>query len=193
MRSMKLSLVSYLDKPTSLVVRDLQRQLSGVTNSKASLTSWEPHITVGDGVEITSDDIQQFTEAIQKIAEQTKPFELNLRDIATMDNWGGGKEENVSPFVIYLRVEVNDALSDLVRNISQSLYRYDKWYNMPKPYTPHCTLAFRDLTEKGYRQGMEYLKDRNIALISNIDHIALVEKLPEIDREFLRFDFVEKI
>lgn len=51
-KNMKLSIVSYLDTASSTEVRKLQQKLSEITGSHASLTSWEPHVTVGDAVEV---------------------------------------------------------------------------------------------------------------------------------------------
>ena len=58
---------------------------------------------------------------------------------------------------------------------------------MPRPYLPHVTLAFRDLSREGFEAGSAYLADKTIHLSSTIDHIALVEKLATTDAERQRF------
>ncbi|HRN96910.1 MAG TPA: 2'-5' RNA ligase family protein [Candidatus Saccharibacteria bacterium] len=183
---MKLSVVSYLDSASLLKVREVQGALSKITGSKASLTSWDPHITIGDGIVVNDESLQEFQSEIQTIASPTLSFQLKLGGIGTMDNFKGGSGEKVSPFVLYLDVDVTDQLLQLVEKVSQISSGFEKWYFMPKPYEPHCTLAFRDLTEDGFKLGCEYLKKQDINLISTIDHIALVEKLENLDKELLR-------
>ncbi|MDB5162094.1 MAG: Phosphoesterase [Candidatus Saccharibacteria bacterium] len=185
---MKLSLVSYLDSASLRKVRELQQKLSEITGSKASLTSWDPHITIGDGVVVTEESLQKFQKQVQTIASSTVSFPLKLQGIGTMTNFKGGTGEQVSPHVLYIDVTVTDQLQRLVDSVSHVSNGYEKWYFMPKPYQPHCTLAFRDLSEDGFRLGLEYLKKQNIDLTSTIDHIALVEKLENLDRELVRFN-----
>ena len=57
---------------------------------------------------------------------------------------------------------------------------------MRRPYQPHVTLAFRDLTQAGYKSGLEYLKDKDMTINTRIDHIALVEKRSNADIERFR-------
>lgn len=186
---MKLSIVSYLDSESMAEVRKVQEELSRVTGSVACLSSWEPHVTVGDGVELSEDDLQQFTDDIRGLTSTAQPFRLGLEGIGTIDDRKGGRGETTTPYVIYLKVRVNPQLLQLVDRVAENTSRLDKWYEMPRPYTPHCTLAFRDLSEEGFRAGIAHLGEREIRLEATIDHIALVEKLPEVDTELTRFGF----
>lgn len=174
-------------------VRKIQAELSDVTGSMASLESWEPHVTIGDGVELKEGELEKFLHEIESLATRTTSFRLELRDIATMDNWVGGDGEKFTPYVIYLDVKLNEEFINVVKQVSNISTDLHKWYLMPKPYLPHCTLAFRDLTEDGLRRGVEYLKQQSPALTTSINHIALVEMLPERDRELVRFNFAKKL
>lgn len=187
---MQLSIVSYLDLKSSIEVRNLQQKLSKITGSKASLMSWEPHITVGDGIEVDADSLERFKNGIRGIVDRTTSFGLQLRDIATIDNRKGGIGEVTTPYVIYLDVKVNDDLLKLVDEVGKATDGFEKWYYMPQPFTPHCTLAFRDLSKEGFELGIEFFKDQSIELMATIDHIALVEKLPDLDRELVRFSLL---
>lgn len=181
---MKLSIVSYLDPDTTRQVRELQKTLSDLTGSIAALTSWSPHITLGDGVEV--DDTDTLVAELTQIANSTNSFDLKVSGFSSIDSRPIGRGEISTPYVIYIDVVPNQALLDLVQKIGRVTNEYETWYLMHRPYLPHVTLAFRDLTKDGYEKGLEYLKDKDVELVSKIDHIALVEKLDEVDREYKR-------
>ena len=186
---MKLSIVSYLDPVASAQVRAIQQELNHVTGSFAALNSWQPHVTIGDGIEIDEQNMPALEMAFRTIATNTKPFELQLDSIGTMTDWQAGSAEIASPFVIYGTIVVSEPLLQLVDLVAQITKNQEKWYHVPKPYRPHCTLAFRDLTEDGFHHGIAYLKDHPLFIHATIDHISLVEKLPELDREYARLPF----
>ncbi len=182
---MKLSIVSYLDSESSKKVRAIQRELSNITGSVGALTSWEPHITVGDGIETDEEQLMKLKDCIRSLSSQSSPFKLSLKGTGSLDNWKGGSGETT--YVIYLKVVLTDELVKIVNEIKQATKQYNTWYLMPQPYLPHCTLAFRDLTIDGYKKGIKYLEQLNPKISATINHIALVEKLPDVDHELIRF------
>jgi 2'-5' RNA ligase len=186
---MKLSIVSYLDPTSSAQVRAIQRELSRVTGSKASLESWEPHITIGDGIDIADQDLPAVQAAFQEMASRMAPFSLELGDIATITNRKGGIDEVTTPYVIYINVNMNHVLLDLVAKTAKITAETAKWYFMHQPYQAHCTLAFRDLTKKDFAVGRAHLVHTAPAGTVTINHVALVKKLPSLDRELVRFPF----
>lgn len=182
---MQLSVVSYLDAQATKVIRDLQQKVSDITGSKASLQAWQPHITIGDGIEIENgtDDL------IKDIINNTKsihPFSVKIVGFGSFSARAIGKGEESSPYVLFAAVIVSHELDELVRKINYATMGYSTWYSMPRPYLPHVTLAFRDLTEDGYLNGLKYLQDKSIELSSLLDHIAFVKKLPNSDVELSR-------
>jgi 2'-5' RNA ligase len=87
---------------------------------------------------------------------------------------------------------VSDLLREFVQEIKEIITsKYDLWWNMPQPYTPHVTLAFRDLTEEGYDKGRAYLQKEGFRDVITVSHIALVENLPDKDSEYRRFYYGE--
>jgi len=183
---MKLSLVSYLDEQSSAAVREIQQKLSDVTGSKASLAAWEPHVTIGDGVEVSEVQLEKLKNHVEPLAKRTAAFKLKLHGIGSLDNWQGGAGE--TPFVIYLDIILNENLVNIVNAVDLISNHYQKWYSMPRPYLPHSTLAFRDLDKEGYEKGLSYIERLNPDISALIDHIAVVEKLPNSDRELIRFN-----
>jgi 2'-5' RNA ligase len=170
---MKLSIVSYLDPTSSAQVRAIQRELSRVTGSKASLESWEPHITIGDGIDIADQDLPAVQAAFQEMASRMAPFSLELGDIATITNRKGGIDEVTTPYVIYINVNMNHVLLDLVAKTAKITAETAKWY----------------LTKKDFAVGRAHLVHTAPAGTVTINHVALVKKLPSLDRELVRFPF----
>ena len=105
----------------------------------------------------------------------------------------GGKGEVTTPYVLWVDVEITTNLESLVEKVKEKITsKYDLWYQMPQPYTPHVTIAFRDLTKEGYKKGKKYLEEISFKKFVQVSNIALVEKLPESDIEYKRFQFTSK-
>jgi len=183
---MQLSVVSYLDQIATSQVRELQKTMGEVTGSHASLNSWLPHVTLGDGVDVTSLELSDLVDEIQEAASTTPSFTINMSGFGSLDSRPIGVGEASTPYAIFIDVVVSQDLLDLVAKIDEVTTARSIWYHMPRPYLPHVTLAFRDLSETGYMNGLDYLSDKNIQFSSVIDHIALVQKLPDTDTEYTR-------
>jgi 2'-5' RNA ligase len=188
---MKLSIVSYLDKDTTEIVRKWQHELSAITGSVAAVVSWEPHVTIGDGVEVSEPEIPGLLANLRKVTALNSSFPLRLSGIGTFDSRPIGRGETSTPYVIYLVVTQNDALLHLVRDIAEATNGYQKWYRMHVPYTPHVTLAFRDLDKPGYEKGLAYLSGKSFDVTTEVHHIALVEKLENNDLEYTRLSLAK--
>lgn len=183
---MKLSIVSYLNPQASERIRKIQHGLSEVTGSKASLLSWEPHVTLADGVEVEGPQTEQLLKDLKEVATLHSTFNLNLLGYGILNDRPIGKEEISTPYALFAKVSLNNHLLSLSADLTKIANRYTTWYNMPLPYQPHVTLAFRDLSRQGLNKGIAYLDRQQISLAATIDHIALVEKLENKDLEYLR-------
>lgn len=183
---MQLSIVSYLDQATTIQVRELQRTMSEITGSQAPLNSWSPHVTLGDGVEVSESELSNLINEIRQVAQTTPTFTISVSGFSSLDSRPIGIGEVSTPYVIFIDVVVGRELLNLVNKVDKVTITRSVWYHMPRPYLPHITLAFRDLSETGYKNGLNYLKGKNIQFTSLIDHIALVQKLPNSDTEYMR-------
>lgn len=188
---MKLSIVCYLDDSTAADVRNLQRDLHVATGALASLKMWLPHITVGDGIEVNDSGLAIIQDKFKTLSATTKSFDLTLQNILKIDSRKGGREEETTPYGLYLGVEPNKQLICLVDDIATITRSMKKWYSMPRPYHPHCTLAYKDLDKKGFVIGGKHLDRLNLRYSSRVNHVALVEALPKATRELIRFHFTQ--
>ncbi len=189
---MKFSIVSYLDKASTASIKEMQTTMSEITGSKACLSSWEPHVTLGDGISVTETELESVEAKIKAIAESTRPMNLKLSGFGYTEAWSGGRDEKTTSYVIWVNVTPGQSLKEVVSAVKQQVTdTCETWYKMPVPYNPHVAIAFRDLDKKGYQAGREYLRDKDFQMSSVINHVALVEKLEDQDLEFRRFEFSE--
>ena len=180
MEKKNYSLVSYLTGEEYKKVRDLQKKLSEITGSQKCLVDWLPHITVGDGIIISDNDMQAVEKISQAFATSQKRVSANIKGFSGTENWKGALDGKITPYVIWLEVEVNDELLKLFNNLRDVLTsQYDAWLPRTVNYTPHITIAFADLTQEGYRKGMDYLATQKFETSFAISHVALVESYGE--------------
>ena len=184
------SVVTYLEDEVKAAVKKLQTDLFAMTGSRQCLDSWEPHVTVGDGIEVSEDVLEEVEECIDDLVLKQKIFTISLSGFGGKTDRVGGEGEVTTPYVLWVDVVVNEDLAALVRKVRDDVTsKVDLWYQMPQPYTPHVTVAFRDLSESGYQKGLEYLSEQSFSGVVEMSHIALVEKLPDSDKEYKRFYF----
>ena len=157
--------------------------MSETTGSYACLSSWEPHVTLGDGVEVDEHGYKGLVEDIEQVAHLHPVFELEISGFSSLDNRPLGVGEASTPYAIFIDVHANNLLQALVAGLQKITSEHPIWYHMPQPYLPHVTLAFRDLSREGFDRGIAYLSDKDIRITSVIDHISLVEKLETKDIE----------
>lgn len=186
---MFLSIVCYLDEESTKLTREYQKILSELTGSVACLTDWQPHITVGDGIDVKEEELECLFAGFKNLTKDLSNFKVESAGIYTREDRVGGTGETTTPYCLGLDINVNNELLQLVDKIAESTNGYSKWYKMPQPYAPHATLAFKDLHEEGYRAGRVYIEDNNLSFSTTINGFSLVEKLADKDVEFRRFNF----
>ncbi len=190
MNKRKYSIVFYLGKESYTRVRELQQKMFELTGSRECLDSWQPHFTLGDGIWVDESQLENVESIFQKITNEQKPFQVDLQNFGGRTDRTVGDGEITTPFVLWIDVQANETLLGLVEKIkTQITSQVDLWYRMPQPYVPHVTIAFRDLAHDGYYAGLEYLKQKGFEDRVTVDHVALVEHLPEKDLEYKRFAF----
>ncbi len=172
----KFSFVSYLTGEDFKLVRQIQKEISVITGSKKCLVDWLPHITIGEVVEVDDSELFELDEKLKKICSEHGVKKAKIAGYAGIDNWRGAINGQLTPYVIWLNVEINEDLlnlhNDVKTNISQ---KYKRWLPTNENYIPHVTIAFADLDEIGYKKGLEYLSSKSFEREFIINHVALVE------------------
>lgn len=170
------SLVAYLTGEEYKKVRELQKELSKITGSRKCLEDWLPHVTVGDGVVVTDEKLPGLEKSLNDFSEKQKVVRTRIKGFGGTENWKGAVDGKITPYVIWLDVELNSELLKLFNGLRDSVItHYDTWLPRTVNYVPHVTLAFADLGEEGYRKGIAYLSSRQSASSLEMRHVALVE------------------
>lgn len=173
-------------------VRGIQKELSKLTGSRKCLEDWQPHITVGDGPFLSHDELQTYVQSLEAFTKNQKTISAKLTDFAGINNWKGARE-NITPYVLWANVGVSEELLELFNALKDNLTaQYETWLSRTANYTPHITVAFADLSEEGYKKGLDFLSKQNLDLEMAISHISLVECYGEGNMtsvEYKRFYF----
>ncbi len=186
----RYSIVCYLDGKVLAKVRAIQERLFEITGSRKCLDAWMPHITIGSGIIVSSEKQKEVDEAFQLLTEHQSIFDVSLRGFGGTTDWKGAVEGILTPYVLWINVDVNEKLLKLFNEVSDDITsHYDTFYPRIKEYIPHVTVAYGDLTKEGYEKGKEYLEGLDFDDVIKVSHIALVENLPEEDVMYKKFSF----
>ena len=133
-------------------VREIQYDLRDRYNTQATLKS-PPHITLIPPFELSSDRLEPLQIELEKFAKTRSPFLINLSRFAAFP-----------PRVIYLNVLPNLILQNLYVDIAATLANnldiHDPYAS--RPYVPHMTVGFRDLTPENFELAWAEFRDRQI-------------------------------
>lgn len=82
------------------------------------------------------------------------------------------------PSVVYIKVEENDALIKLQKNLTFALQKYFSAKEFPsqsRPYLAHITIANRDLQKKFFLQAWNVFKNKIYTAAFTVTHITLLK------------------
>ncbi len=133
-------------------IQKLKQEIKQKFNSSHSLNA-PPHITLLSPFKHDEESLSNLDALLQKFSSSFQPFEIRLNDFSTFP-----------PRVIFIDVEKTPKLM-LIQKELESLarkhpavftYNYDK-----RPFHPHLTLAFKDLTKNNFYAAWREFEDRS--------------------------------
>lgn len=133
-------------------------------NSSHALKS-PPHITLLSPFNGHSE--KELIAELGLTLKQRTPFEVGLKDFSHF-----GKR------VLFLEVIQNDELLNLQEMMEAKARNHPEIfrYNYPKrPYHPHLTIAFKDLTEKNFQRAWEVYKNKSFSASFVVDQVYLLK------------------
>jgi len=146
-------------------VRQIQYDLRDRYNTQATLKS-PPHITLIPPFELASDRLEPLQVELEKFAKTRSPFTINLSGFAAFP-----------PRVIYLNVLPNAILQNLYEDIAATLANnldiHDPYAS--RPFVPHMTVGFRDLTPENFELAWAEFRDRQINFNFEAIELTLLE------------------
>jgi len=113
-----------------------------------------PHITLQPPFQWRHDRLTALSDSIDAFARSQSSIPI------TLDGFGA-----FPPRVIYINVDRTDALLTLhqrfIKHLEASVNLADP-REKSRPYSPHMTVAFRDLTKQNFKLARQEFKDRSL-------------------------------
>jgi 2'-5' RNA ligase len=77
---MRYALVSYFDTTTTERIVGIEDRIFEMTGARIAREKWDPHITVGAGVELSEEELKAFAEKMKVVLSSIEPFQVELKD-----------------------------------------------------------------------------------------------------------------
>lgn len=152
---------------------DVRQELHGMKlecaslfNTKQALRS-PPHITLHMPFRYKEKKIQELLEALNKVAERTKPLAIVLDGF-----------DFFAPRVIFVKVVAQRALNTLEKAVKESMKRDLGIFNADyknQPFHPHITIAFRDLKKTNFVEAKSFYESKNYNTSFLVEELALLK------------------
>lgn len=125
-----------------------------------------PHITVYPPFKWLPEREADLEQSLLHFAQSQSPIPITLEGFAAFP-----------PRVIYIHVRRTEPLLSIHRNLLTHV-EFTLGLTDPKervrPYAPHMTVAFRDLTKQNFRAAWQEFRDREIYFEFTADHLTLL-------------------
>lgn len=159
-------------------VTKIQQHFAQVYNSRAALKS-PPHITLQAPFKWQLEKLPVLEEKLQQFAQIRDPLLVNL------SGFGAFK-----PRVIYIKVLKTPQLlavqKDLITYLEESLNIVDQ-VSKTRPFAPHLTVAFRNLTRQNFRQAWPEFEQQQLYFEFIVPRLTLLihnGKRWQVSKEF---------
>ena len=124
-------------EPIRGIIEDIKVQFATQYRVYHALKS-PPHITLIPPFKLSGNDLPKLRNLLTNCISQLSPFNITIK------NYGCFK-----PRVIYLKPVLNDKLQLIHQQINRAFFHgFPSLIQSNRPFHPHLTIAFRDLTPK---------------------------------------------
>src|SRR5688572_17122426 len=155
--------------PLTAEIRLIQEDFSVRFLSKKALNV-VPHITLLPPFRLRNEEIQRLHHWFETSRVDLDPFDLSLDGFAAFNN----KKQPV----VYLKPVVNDQLGQLHQQLFDAFHASFPGL-LPignlRPFTPHLTIAYRDLTKAMFDQAWGEYRSRNYQATFTVDRYHLLK------------------
>lgn len=140
-------------------VKVFQKDLASNFNNSKALKN-DAHITLLPPFERELTMENDIHVAFDKIDTHISPFEIKLN--------GFGSFPNPNSPVLFVQPEENESLKHLFLNIKE-IFTFNK-----RPFNPHMTIGYRDLTFDNYLKAWEIYREKKFKTKFTVDKIFLL-------------------
>lgn len=126
-----------------------------------------PHITLQPPFRWQHERVEVLIESLTIFARSHPPIPITLNGFGAFP-----------PRVIYINVDRTDALLTVHRQLSEHLETSIALADLKeksRPYAPHMTVAFRDLTKQNFKLAWQEFKARSLFFEFTVSHLTLLK------------------
>ena len=159
-------------------VNQIKQHFAEIYNSRAAQKS-PPHITLQPPFEWQLEELPALEQKLQEFAQTQAPIPI------TLNGFGAFR-----PRVIYINVlktpELLGGQKDLMNYLESSLSIIDP-VSKNRPFAPHLTVAFRDLSKQNFRKAWSEFEQRKLHFEFTVFQLTLLNhngRRWEIRKEF---------
>lgn len=180
MKEEKLYFIAVIpsDEEIKREVTSIKQYFAENYESKAALKS-PPHITLQMPFKWTENKLAALVESLDTFALENEPFKVQI------NNFGA-----FPPKVIFLNINPNKELADLQKRLTRMLQTNFNILHSThggKGFTPHMTVAFRDLRPQSFKQAWPQFQEKTFSVEFVNNSINLLKhngKFWEVHHEF---------
>lgn len=143
----------------------VQKEISRKCDTYRSVQSKiGPHLTFTFQPNVSNSDIEKIEDVIEQITREIKPFKIEALGIARF----------YKTKTIYMKISRSEMLKETYRMLSYRLRKYGK-IRRYRPFNPHVTIAFDDITDENLSKAFAILKKRKFHYKFVFDRIYLAK------------------
>ncbi|WP_428235478.1 2'-5' RNA ligase family protein [Gracilimonas sp.] len=147
-------------------IQELKLEVKEKFDSSHSLNA-PPHITLLSPFRLEGQNEDKLHSLLEVFIQALKPFEVRLNNFSTFP-----------PRVIFIDVEESAALMDMQKQLEELARSNSPLFNYNydgRPYHPHLTLAFKDLTKKNFYKAWKEFENRTFENSFTADALYLLK------------------
>lgn len=176
--SQDLYFIAFIPKePLREQIQQLKLEVAEKFKSSHSLNA-PPHITLVSPFRVNKEQVSGLQSILEVYAQGHQPFQVYLKDFATFP-----------PRVIFIDVIRSENLQQFQHKLEEMIRAEDEYgYNYhERPYHPHITLAFKDLSKENFYKAWDEFKDRDMEADFEADRLYLLKHNGEIWEVFSEY------
>jgi 2'-5' RNA ligase len=164
-------------EPLREQIQHLKLEVAEKFKSSHSLNA-PPHITLISPFRVSNEQLSGLHSILEVYAQGHQPFQVQLKDFATFP-----------PRVIFVDVKISETLQQFQQKLENMIRADDAFgYNYKeRPFHPHVTLAFKDLSKENFYKAWDEFKDRDMEETFMADHVYLLKHNGEIWEVFSEY------
>jgi len=141
-----------LPNKISKEILKIQKKIAKKYKTHHSLESnLGPHFTITHQENVNERNLKKIEKIVHEISQTIKPFKVKINSF----------QRFYKNRVIYAKVAKSKELDNLHKKLSYRLSKFGK-VRLLRKYTPHISLAYKDITKENYRAAFKEFKNKKI-------------------------------